>query len=803
MKIAFFLFLFIQCCCIVSAQTVQNGIIQEYNGAMKKKPLSGVELNVRSAGSTVSDNDGSFELHFLSLKPGEKVNVRRIEKLGYEVFNKEAVEQWNINPSAPFVIVMCRSDVFKQIRDNYEKVSSQSYARQAQREEEQLKKLKEDGKIQEAEYQQQLYKLREEYERQLDDLETYVDRFSRIDLSEISSVEQEIIALVQQGRIDEAIAKYEQQDYVSRYSQEVEDIKEVSAAIDQLVDVKQEKKASADSLLAAIDRQIETLQLAGGKDNFNRIGVILHDVAYADTLNVANMRKYADFLYHIKDYEEAYKFYLKLRNDNMDKDAHLVRNRIALLDKDFGRYDLALQRIDSMESQLQSLPNKEEWINEIIGLYLNKSLVYSKKGDINEEMATLEYALSLNAQNNCDPLLVASVKNSLCNIYTEMKNFDAAYTLYMEVLETYTTHDDGNENAKERLAGVLLNISQLYRDDRKLDEAKIYIKQSIDNAFSIYQKNPNRYADLYCNVLITAGNIYSDDEQLDTADAYYAQALEAISDRYQQYPTVFWRQYVDTMANRAILEESRLNHAVSNDYFRQCIAIIRSIPESNNRNRHLSMTLYNLSYIYCIMEEFDTAVDLLVESMDYTKRLFKYNKRYAASSYMGSLNNLAYCYDKLKRYDDAKALYKNGMEILEELQLANTNPFDLNYANMNYNLGHHVSYIDHNPNEAIPLYLTAYKIYEAKDMVSDIIDTAVGLAVCYLDKDKLKDAQMWLSKVAHVDQCNSHVGYLHTSGLIAYHNGDLALAREYKERILAVDPDVDTSDMELFKLKLE
>lgn len=81
------------------AQTTQYGIVQEYNEKAKKTPLAGVELNVRSAGHTVSDNKGAFSLRFLTLKPGEKVNVRRIEKLGYEIFNKEAVEQWNINPN--------------------------------------------------------------------------------------------------------------------------------------------------------------------------------------------------------------------------------------------------------------------------------------------------------------------------------------------------------------------------------------------------------------------------------------------------------------------------------------------------------------------------------------------------------------------------------------------------------------------------------------------------------------------------------------------------------------------------------
>ncbi|MDE5757611.1 MAG: hypothetical protein K2H85_03250, partial [Allobaculum sp.] len=115
--------------CSLCAQTVQKGVVKEYNEKAQKTPLSGVELNVRSATSTVSDENGDFSLSFLTLKPGDKVNIRAIEKLGYEIFNKEAVEQWTLSPNVPFVVVMCRSDKFKKIRDHYERSASANYKR--------------------------------------------------------------------------------------------------------------------------------------------------------------------------------------------------------------------------------------------------------------------------------------------------------------------------------------------------------------------------------------------------------------------------------------------------------------------------------------------------------------------------------------------------------------------------------------------------------------------------------------------------------------------------------------------------
>ena len=106
------------------AQIIQHGIVKEYCETSPKINLGGVEIVVNKAGSTVSQNDGQFSLSFQTMKVGDKVLVQRIEKLGYEIFNKEALEQWYISKdNRPFIITMCRSDRFKKIRDNYERIS--------------------------------------------------------------------------------------------------------------------------------------------------------------------------------------------------------------------------------------------------------------------------------------------------------------------------------------------------------------------------------------------------------------------------------------------------------------------------------------------------------------------------------------------------------------------------------------------------------------------------------------------------------------------------------------------------------
>lgn len=794
------LFVFIALSLAAGAKTVQKGFVQEYNEKARKTPLAGVELNVRSAQSTVSSDNGGFTLDFLTLKPGERVNVRRIEKLGYEVFNKEAIEQWNINPRTPFVIIMCRADRFKKIRDNYERVSSESYAKQLAKEEKALAALKEKGEIQQAEYERQLFRLRENYERQLDNLESYVDRFSRIDLSELSDVEQEIIELVQQGKVDEAIAKYDEQHFVDKYVREVEQIKEVSSAIDQLEDAKQAKELSRDSLLAIIDRQVRTLRLGGGKDNFEKIGVILKDVYDADTLNIDNIRKYADYQYEARHYTDAIKLYLKIKDSyTTHDDIWQVRNHLVLSYRESELYGQALVESLELDSIIQA--NKPKYSSDhIIGTLLNRSLIYQKRDDVHKATECLEQALKSEEAKNCSPDVLTSVKNSLGNILCDENNLEEAITLYKEVYQFYKEHDDGSADSKENLAGSLLNIAQVYDTMRDRELAKEAILQSLNHIEMCYTYNPDKYVILYNQVLNTAGCIFSNLGLNDEAVAHYKKSIDIISPLYAKYPSIFWRDYTQDLTNQAILytETNDFDNAVK--LFEACLTAMGKAPKTNFRNKRISDTYYNLSYIYCLTEEFDKAIPLLQESLDYAKLLFNANKRYGARQYLNCTNNLAYCYNKTGKHTEAKEVYCNGKSVIEELELTKTAPFDAKYADFIYNIAHHAHHKEEAYPEAIDGYLKAYDIYSDLESENDQLQTIIGLAEAYLLSDNLDKAKEWIDKLPNKEKCESNIGWLHTRGLIACKDNNTEYAITCRNKILELKPDIDTEGMELFSL---
>ena len=114
-----------------------------------------------------------------------------------------------------------------------------------------------DIKLKQAEYDKQLDALEEKYEAQMQTLDTYVDKFARIDLSELDEAEAQIIALVQEGKIDEAIARYEEQNLTQRLQQGVQEQRQLTRdvqTVDQAID---QKKVEGQRIERNIEKQEE------------------------------------------------------------------------------------------------------------------------------------------------------------------------------------------------------------------------------------------------------------------------------------------------------------------------------------------------------------------------------------------------------------------------------------------------------------------------------------------------------------------------------------------------------------------
>ena len=300
------------------AQATQPCIVKQYNQKQQKTPLAGVQVEVRDAQSATSAANGAVTLQFATLKPGDRVTVRRIIKPGYEIFNKAVIDQWTITRGATTEIVLVQSSYFTQLKGKLTQSSTDNYKKKYEQEKAEKERLLKAGKLKEEEYRQQLNDLEDQYDNALKNLDNYIDQFARIDLSEVSAEEQRILEMVEAGQIDEAVKAYEALDISGKLRKARENKKALSEAKARIEEEEAQQEQAIKELKEKQQREIATLKLAGGKENYDKVARILKENALADTTDIDAVWEYAAFAKNQHDFKDAERFYLIALNSSKD-----------------------------------------------------------------------------------------------------------------------------------------------------------------------------------------------------------------------------------------------------------------------------------------------------------------------------------------------------------------------------------------------------------------------------------------------------------------------------------------------------
>lgn len=576
---------------LLLAQSQQQVVVREYKDKAQKTPLEGVSLSVQNAGSSMSDAQGMMTLQFRTLKAGDQVQVRRVDLSGYEIFNKDAVDQWTISPQQTFNLVLCRSDRFKQLRDQYMRVSSASYERQYKQDQARLAALRKENKLQEEAYQQQLAELENNYYEQLDNLENYVDRFARIDLSELSAQEQQLIELVQEGKIDEAIQLYESADYLSQYNAQVKDIQEINHAQAALAKVEAEKLEARDKVQAAITRQVQTYQLAGGRENFNKISALLKGVADADTTNIIALRDYCKHCLTqniIGEGEKYMNIYLRQCKDDKEKQAYACLDMGRLLSL---KYELGL----AIQYEEKALALARECVSEDKERFTTLLIqIQSSLHSLYIYMNKLESALAFSEElkNNYESFEEAGdLRWNLSSFYGEYGI--ALYQATGDVEKSQSLLLKGYDLAKEiaikeqysyESMDYLLNninlINQFYYRTKQWSLMENYILENVQLREEQYQKNADATIRYIFDAYNNASELYYNLDNLKEAHKYLDLAFDFLSlliEKYDESSLVYDKMNLFDVASQLYHKEG--DKEQSRKYAALCLESFECMPD--------------------------------------------------------------------------------------------------------------------------------------------------------------------------------------------------------------------------------
>ncbi len=785
-RLVFFL-AFITATTTALAQATQPCIVKQYNQKKTKTPLGGVQVEVRDAGTGISAANGTMTLKFTTLKPGDRVTLRRITKAGYEIFNKTAIDQWIISRNQQrFEIVLVRSDYFTQLKNNLTQSSTDNYKAKYEKAKSDLAKLQKTGKLKEAEYRRQLNALEDQYDNALKNLDNYIDQFARIDVSEVSTEEQHILDLVQAGQIDEAVKAYEKLNISKKRKQVRDNIKALEEAESKIKNEKQQQLQAYERLKAMERREIATLKLAGGKENYDKVACRLKENAVADTKDIDAVWDYAEFAYEQKDFKEAELYWLICLKDceyDVNKQT-AIQNNLGNLYSDMHEYDKAeeyyLKALEnknrlfaenpdalraslastqdnlgvlyydthnydkSEEYHLKALENRTQLFNQEPEAY-RSDLAITQNNLANLYRNTHDYAKAeeyyLQALDNKNQLFsqnadayradLAGTQNNLGTLYYSIHDYAKAEEFYLKALENKTRLFDQNPDAyRSTLASTQNNLGALYFNIRDYAKAESYHLKALENRTYLFNHNPEAYRADLAMTQNNLGSLYKSIQNYGKAEEFHLKALENYTRLFSQSPEVYRAELAGTQNDLGMLYYITRDYAKAEDYFLKALEN-RSQLFAQNPDAYcadMAMTHNNLGVLYDDVHNYAKAEEHYLKALDNTTMLFAQNSEAYRSALAMAQNNLGLLYKNTRNYPKAEEFFQKAVENKDILFTQNPDAYRVDLASTLFNLSLTHAFMGEYPkaleaiDRAITLYPDNANYQKAKELIIEIRD---------------------------------------------------------------------------------
>lgn len=572
------------------AQSTQPCIVQRYNQRNAKTPLEGVELIVNGAGSVISDDSGKLTLVFNTLKPGAKVELVRAYKAGFEVFNTSDVEQWNISlDQRPFYLVMADSKFLSNYKAKLRQTSEDSYLAKYHQALAEIATLKNNGRLKEEEYNRRLNEITQNYQTSLTHLEGYINQFAHFDLSAVTEEEQRILEMVEKGKIDEAVKAYEAMNISGKLRQAIEKKAAITRAKTQLEKNESILTQTIEELKEKQKREIATLKLAGGKDNFDKTGRILRDNALTDTTDIDSAWEYAQFALDQKQFSESERFLLLC---------------LRIADNDVIRANV-----------LNSLGN-----------------VYMEVKDYSK--AERYYLMSLDEWTRLSELFpdaflpdLSRVQHNIGVFCAEKRYYDSAQDFLVEALGNRAILCLQDPNTYRADAANTQNtLGTLYLDIKNYPEAHLYLRMALNNYSKLVEENPsvvNRKA--LADVQMNLGNVLSETGELSEAEGFYLKSLETYDQLFSYNPDAFRSALMGAQLNAGLFYRRIHNNVLAEDYLLKALknaeALFKILP--NSFRPSLALAQDDIGVLYVEIQRFDEAETFLQKSIENYGQLFQ------------------------------------------------------------------------------------------------------------------------------------------------------------------------------------
>ncbi len=690
----------------IFAQSVQNGVVIEHNSNGKR--LANVTLKVQGAPATISDQNGNFRLQFSYSHAGDRILVEEISKSGYEIVNNRDLENWILSPKTTFVIYLAKKGDIDQARMNYYHIGEQSIRKIYGQSVDKLNEQLDNQLITIENYKKELQEAYDNRNLALKQLEVLSDKFARINLDDIDSLNLTALRLFEQGKLMEVIALYEKEQTRDRLLQKSAQQQEIKEDMKHLVEV----------LLTENDYR----KLLGGKQQYEEIERNLQSILQADSTDLENLTRYAVFLYETGNYEQAIALaqqalplvtdstYIISLNHIIGSGYQLLRqyskaeaplrtaiayiegshraqdiSLLSTLYKDLCGVLLELARKSEAEEYLKlstsvlqkEMSNQPEYYYDLarnwqfLGYFHEENADYSKALEA-YVMADSLYRLSekkMNLQANINHCVTL---NQIGSIYKKMNDFDNAHHYLTKAYRL------NNELAKDSLMVFLESkafcsnsLGTFYNDINWAEEAIPYLLEAAD----IYEKLSGDWMADLLSIYSNVGLSYKKLGQFDTAYIYYQKALQIAEQAYQVLQDQAALEdiaFVEVNYGMALSDGRRCEEAAV--HLQKAVDLYRKMDDQHSmvHQYYLATALNNSGTNYLDMNEPKMALKMLNEAISIYKKLSAESPETFLPLLAHIYNNIGYYYGTQGNYAKAARYILQACNYLEEIAQQNS-----------------------------------------------------------------------------------------------------------------------------------
>jgi len=636
---------------LLDAQTTVKGIITEQNSG--NKPIPAVQINALGTAPELSDNAGQFQLNFTNKKPGDRIIVSEISKKGYEIVNKDVVNNWVIpgNPGEKTKIVMCPEGTIAQNTMKYYDISLAGLTKTYKNRIMQLQEERDKAQIDAKTFGELAKTLTDQFENQQKQLEKFADKFARENFDDCSTIHKQAFEAFKLGNIEAAI----------RILETVNSETEIEKAKLQHVKAEKLKEEINDMLIQSdsiIQQNISKLMFQGDlyKTNyqFKEAEKSYEAAVNADTTNIENVYEFVDFLRiqnnHILSIKWANKAIIIAKTD---------------IQKFFALALLANEQLIMYQYE-ESEANYNEAVKIFRGLYtlnpmqynLDLAEVFDRLSEVQRAMKQYEKAeisineclkiklelLNLNPQKYNQTYAKSLI--TLGNIQGDMKQLVNAEASLQEGLKIYRNSVDSSQQFyKKNLARALNYLAWIQQLMNKYTQSEASYIESLNINKELANKNPDAYNKNVCALLNNLAFLQNFLKQYDKSEVNQLEALSIERELAKSNPQVYIPQVALMLSNLAYFyyaymhqfEKSEINYI-------ECLKIYRELAASNPKvfNEHLAFNLYCSGLLYIKIQKYDKAEINFTESLEIYRELSKLKPKVYMNTFADMLKEIAW-----------------------------------------------------------------------------------------------------------------------------------------------------------------